>query len=83
MPHIPCVTGSLASEEEWTITDEPRPASLENTPRATPKRMALEIPYPITPPPTERILNAPENISPKASPIWRKFTIIIISAPIM
>ena len=30
IPHIPCTTGSLTLELEWTITLEPRPASLEN-----------------------------------------------------
>ena len=44
MPHIPCWTGSLTLEEEWTITEEPRPASLEKAPRLKPQVMAMLMP---------------------------------------
>ena len=35
-PQRPCLTGSRVSDAECAITEEPRPASLENTPRAIP-----------------------------------------------
>ncbi len=40
MPHMPCCTGSRTFEEECTITEEPRPASLENAPRLNPQVIA-------------------------------------------
>ena len=36
MPHIPCSAGSLVLEAAWAMAEVPRPASLVNTPRATP-----------------------------------------------
>ena len=39
-PHIPSSAGSSTSAAAWAIAEEPRPASLVNTPLATPKRMA-------------------------------------------
>ena len=44
MPHMPCITGSLTLELECTMTEEPRPASLENTPRFMPCSIASFIP---------------------------------------
>lgn len=44
MPHMPCLTGSRTLELECTITEEPRPASLENTPRFMPCSMASLMP---------------------------------------
>ena len=44
MPHMPCCTGSRTLEDECTMTDEPRPASLENAPRLKPHVMACEMP---------------------------------------
>lgn len=41
MPHMPCFTGSLTLELEWTMTEEPRPASLEKTPRLKPWVMTV------------------------------------------
>ena len=35
-PQRPCFTGSFTLEVAWAMEAEPRPASLENTPRATP-----------------------------------------------
>ena len=40
-PHMPCSTGSLVLEAAWAMGAEPKPASLENTPRAKPWRMAV------------------------------------------
>lgn len=40
MPHIPCSAGSLVSAAAWAMEEEPMPASLVNTPRATPYRSA-------------------------------------------
>ena len=42
--HMPCSHGSFASAAVCTMTDEPSPASLENTPRDTPVRMARAMP---------------------------------------
>ena len=42
--HMPCSQGSAASAAVCTMTDEPSPASLENTPRDTPTRMACIMP---------------------------------------
>ena len=36
IPHNPCFTGSFVSETEWSITEEPSPASFENTPLLKP-----------------------------------------------
>ena len=44
MPHMPCMTGSRILEAEWTMTEEPRPASLENTPRFIPQVTARRTP---------------------------------------
>ena len=44
MPHMPCCTGSLTLEDACTMTDEPRPASLENAPRLKPQVMARDTP---------------------------------------
>ena len=35
-PQSPCLTGSRVSDAECAMTEEPKPASLENTPRAIP-----------------------------------------------
>ena len=43
MPHIPCSTGEHPAAE-FAITEEPSPASLELTPRATPTDSALARP---------------------------------------
>ena len=43
MPHRPCSTGSLVLEAAWAMGAEPRPASLENTPRAKPWRIATRM----------------------------------------
>lgn len=39
-PHMACSAGSSVEEAAWAIGAEPRPASLENTPRANPCFMA-------------------------------------------
>ena len=44
IPHIPWLTGSLTLELQCTITEEPRPASLENTPRFMPISIAILTP---------------------------------------
>ena len=36
MPHMPCSAGSLVLEAAWAMAEVPMPASLVNTPRATP-----------------------------------------------
>ena len=52
IPHIPCFTGSLTSELLWTITDEPSPASFENTPLLQPCVMTSLMAMPATAPAT-------------------------------
>ena len=58
IPHIPCRTGSATFELEWTITEEPSPASFENTPRFIPRITACLMPKPTIPPPTAFMPNA-------------------------
>ena len=36
MPHIPCRAGWSVRAAPWAMAEVPRPASLVNTPRATP-----------------------------------------------
>ena len=38
----PCETGPFDLAAAWAIGADPRPASLENTPRATPNRIAAQ-----------------------------------------
>ena len=44
IPHIPCSAGSFVSAALWANTEAPSPASLVNTPLATPTRIALATP---------------------------------------
>ena len=44
IPHMPCATGSLTLDAECTMTLEPRPASLEKTPRFIPQVSAVMTP---------------------------------------
>ena len=69
MPHMPCTTGSLTSEAECTMTEEPRPASLENTPRLKPQVMACMMTYPPTPPAAAFMENAPLKMEANAGSI--------------
>ena len=62
---------------------EPRPASLENTPRATPQRMEVSMEAtmePPTPPATESKEKAMRNISATPAGTASKFTIMTIRA---
>ena len=67
---MPCLTGSLTLELECTITDEPRPASLEKTPRFIPHSIASFMPYPTTPPAAALIPKAPLKMEENTEPIW-------------
>ena len=69
MPQSPCFTGSRVSEAEWAITEEPSPASLEKTPRASPFLIICEKAKPPTPPATAFEENALVNIRRKVSGI--------------
>lgn len=69
MPHIPCCTGSFTLELECTITDEPRPASLENTPRLKPAVTTLLMTTPMPPPIMATGWNAFTKIARNAAPI--------------
>ena len=64
------------------IGAEPKPASLEKTPRATPQRIAvnmLAIIEPPTPPATASVLNAIWNIIAKPAGTFLKLTMMIIT----
>ena len=50
MAIMPCCTGWLVRAAAWAMGALPRPASLENTPRATPKRSAAHTVAPANPP---------------------------------
>ena len=50
MAIMPCRTGSFVLAAACAIAAEPRPASLEKTPRATPKRMPAQTAAPAKPP---------------------------------
>ena len=71
MPHIPWATGSFTLELEWTMTLEPRPASLENTPRFMPQVTAALTPLPTMPPPTAFMAKAPLKMEAKAGRMLR------------
>ena len=81
IPHMPCITGSRTLELEWTITLEPRPASLENTPRFMPQVTASLTPLPTMPPPTAFMAKAPLKIEAKAGPILSAWANTTIKAP--
>ena len=42
MPHIPCLAGWSTRAAPWAMAEVPSPASLVNTPRATPWRRAAD-----------------------------------------
>ena len=68
---IPWATGSFTLELEWTMTLEPRPASLENTPRFMPQVTAAFTPLPTMPPPTAFMAKAPLKMEAKAGRMLR------------
>ncbi len=77
MPNRPCCTGPLVSAAAWAIGAEPKPASLENTPRATPLVMALVMVMPTAPPTTAEGLKAPTKMALSTGPMlpmWEKIT---------
>ena len=76
----PCLEGESVLAAAAAMGADPRPASLENTPRATPQRRAENIEAmmePPTPPATAFTLNAIEKIS--AIPAGRFWKFIIIT----
>ena len=81
MPHMPCFTGSFTLELEWTMTEEPRPASLENTPRFMPQVMASFTPLPTMPPPTALMAKAPRKMETKAGPMLAAFMTTMTTEP--
>ena len=83
IPHMPCITGSCTFDAECTITEEPRPASFENTPLFMPQVRAIFTPEPTIPPPTAFIAKAPLKIETKAAPILLPCIAIITKAPII
>ena len=62
MPYRPCFTQSVSEVAAWAIGAEPRPASLENTPRLTPQVMTRTM-EPTTPPVTPLGVKAPWKMS--------------------
>ena len=77
------MTGSLTLELEWTMTEEPRPASLENTPRFMPQVTASFTVAPMTPPTAARPVKAHLKMMPKAGMILEAFMATMTTAPIM
>ncbi len=70
MPHRPCATGSLVFEAAWAMGAEPRPASLEKTPRAMPIWIALAMVKPVAPPSADCGLNAASTTSASMGSSW-------------
>ena len=62
MAASPCSWGFLAFALAWAWGVDPMPASLENNPLATPKRMASRTVMPRAAPPTAEGLKAPTKI---------------------
>ncbi len=61
MPMEACTSGDSAVEAAWAMGAEPRPASLEKTPRAMPMRMAIITEAPAKPPCAAVGVNASET----------------------
>ena len=76
--HIPCVWCLSALEFALIITEEPRPASFENTPRFTPHFIASSITIPTVPPPTA--LNEKASVKMRANTEGTFSMFIIITA---
>ena len=83
MPIIPWRTGSLVWAAAWAMGALPKPASFENTPRATPNLSAAQTAAPAKPPVAAVPLNALVKINPNASPIFPKFAKMTIREPKM
>ena len=64
-----------------SVTEEPRPASLEKTPRFMPQVSASFTPEPTIPPPTAFRPKAPLKIAVNTAPTWLIFAKKIIKAP--
>ena len=77
--HIPCWAGwSIASACACKDADKPRPASLENTPLASPFLTAVAKAAPAKPPTAAVPVKAPLKIAPRTVPIFPTFAITII-----
>ena len=63
---MPCRTGLFVLAAAWAIAAEPKPDSLENTPRATPNRMAAATAAPAKPPVAATGVKAYEKIKARA-----------------
>ena len=83
IPHMPCTTGSFTLEAECTITEDPSPASLENTPREIPLLIATITVKPVIPPPMEEKRKAFVKMAPKASGTADTLEKITIREPII
>ena len=78
----PCSTGSFVLAAACAIGALPSPASLENIPRATPKRIAAQTVAPAKPPAAEAPLNALSMMvasAPGTSSMCEPMTIKLIS----
>ena len=68
MPNRPCCTGPSVSAAAWAMGAEPRPASLEKTPRDTPRVMAVRRVMPAAPPTAAEGSNAPSTMARRTGP---------------
>ena len=64
---MPCRTGLLVCAAAWAMAAEPSPDSLENTPRATPNRIAAATAAPANPPVAAAGVKAWVKINPNAA----------------
>ena len=78
---IPSDTGSSARAAAWAMGAEPCPASLENSPRATPRLKAYANVAPRKPPLAAEPVNASRNTAPNDGTTCSTFAAITASAP--
>ncbi len=81
IPTTPCRTGSWVRAAAWAMGALPSPASLENTPRATPNRRTWAMAAPVNPPVAAVPVNASVKIMPKADATCSMFKPMMIRAP--
>ena len=74
MPYRPCRTGLVSLEAAWAMGAEPRPASLEKTPRFTPQVMVCMMVMPLMPPTAAVGLKAPWKMEANTEPMLPMFT---------
>ena len=75
----PCSTGSLVFAAAAAMGADPRPDSLEKTPRATPFWIAILTVAPAKPPMAAVPVKAPEKTAFKAGSNWSRCKTIIVT----